>query len=219
MCFRALIISAVVSGLTVIATAQTTQSITAPADASTPKGALKALALALDAGDQPRIKSLMNVTSPMEQKMVDATSEMAVSIAKLKHAMSSKFGESATQTAMGDSPEVLQKSLATIDSAEEKVDGDIALVSLSATPREAMSLKKVSGSWKVSVADQVKDEGLTPPQVDEKMSMVTAQSKLLNDVTAEVESGKYATATDATAALRGKMSGGHDAATAPSPTK
>jgi hypothetical protein len=200
----------VVLGLFLSARGQTTQPTTAPADASTPRGALKALALALDAGDQPRIKSLMNVTSPMEQKMVDATSEMAVSIAKFKHAMSSKYGEAASQNAMGDSPDVLQKSLAVIESADEKVDGDVALVSLSATPHEAMSLKKVSGSWKISVADQVKDEGLTPPQVDEKMSMVTAQSKLLKDVTTEVESGKYATATDATAALRGKMSGGHE---------
>jgi hypothetical protein len=207
---RAAFILSVVFTLAATAAGQSTQPTTAPMEPTTPKDALKALALALDAGDQERIRSLMNVTSPMEQKMVEATSDMAVAIAEFKHAMASKFGQAATQSAMGDSSDVLQKSLATIDSADEKVDGDVALVSLSTVPRESMSLKKISGSWKISVAQQVKDEGLTPQQVDEKMAMVSAQSRMLRDVTADVSSGKYPTAADAAAALRGKMSGGHE---------
>jgi len=196
--------------LSVSARGQATQPATAAVEPSTPKDALKALASALDAGDGARIRSLMNVTSPMEKKMVDASSEMAVAFAEFKYAMNHKFGEAPTLAAMGDSSGELRASFARIDAAEQKLDGDVALVSLSSAPRESMSLLRVSGVWKISVAQQVKDEGLTPQQVDEKMASVSVQTRMLKDLAAEVSSGKYANAADAEAALRGKMSGGHD---------
>jgi hypothetical protein len=199
--------------LSVSVRGQATQPATGPVAGGTPKDALKTFAIALDAGDGPRIRSLMNVTSPMERKIVEATSELAVAIAEFKHAMNGRFGEPATLAAMGDSADVLKQSLAGIDSAEEKVDGDVAVVSL---PRESMSLLRVSGEWRISVAQQVKEEGLTAEQVDEKMASVSGQAKMLKDMSAEVASGKYANAADAAAALRGKMSGGHDNA-APAP--
>jgi hypothetical protein len=213
MRYCAAITSIVMLAIAVAVKGQATQPTTGAVEPTTPKGALKALTIALDAGDRERIRSLMYATSPMEQKMVDATSEMAASVADLKHAMKSKFGELATLSAMGDSSDALEKGLAGIDSAEQKVAGDMAMVSLSSMPRESMTLVKTGDTWKISVTQQVKDEGLTPQQVDEKMATVISQSRMLRDLSSDVTAGKYATASDAAAALRAKMSGGHDAAT------
>jgi hypothetical protein len=146
--------------------------------------------------------------------MVEAITEMAAATAQWKHAMSGKFGATAALSAMGESPDVLQKSLAAIDAANEKIDGDVALVSVAA-PRESHAMKKVGGSWKLSETQIVKDQGLTPQMVDEQMAIVSAQSKMLKDMASEVSQGKYPTAVDAAAALRGKMNIGHEPTTAP----
>jgi len=202
-----------VISLAAAAGGQATQDATPP-DASTPKGALKAFAVALDAGDEARIRSLVDVTSPLEQKMVEAITEMAAATAQWKHAMAARFGAAAAESAMGESPDVLQKSLAAIDAANEKIDGDLALVSVAGL-RESHAMKKVSGSWKLSETQIVKDQGLTPQMVDEQMAIVSAQSKMLRDLATEITDGKYPTAVDAAAALRGKMNSSREPTTAP----
>src|ERR1700722_13903053 len=125
MRFRSAVVSIFVMAIAASARGQATQP-TPTAEPTTPKGALKSLAIALDAGDREKIRGLMYATSPMETKMVDATSEMAAAISDFKHSMIGKFGESAALAALGDPPDALQKSLAGIDSAEQKVVGDLA---------------------------------------------------------------------------------------------
>src|ERR1700722_19177289 len=103
---RAGIVGLMVFSLATGAGGQATQGAGGPADASTPKGALKAFAIALDAGDEARIRSLVDVTSPLEQKMVQAITQMAAATAQWKHAMAARFGAAAAQSAMGESPDV-----------------------------------------------------------------------------------------------------------------
>src|ERR1035441_5815334 len=192
MRYQEVFFSLAVLALAWVAQGQATQPTTEPIEPTTPKGALKSLALALDAGDRERIRSLMYAASPAEQKMVDATSEFAASIADLKHTMARRFGESASFIAMGESSDALPNRLAAIDSADQKVNGDLAVINLSAAmPRDSMSLVRAGGYWKISISQQLKDEGLTPQQVDEKMATVSSQSKILKDLTAEVTAGKY----------------------------
>ncbi len=206
MRFRFAFVSILSLAVANLASGQTSQPTTAPVDATTPKGALKSLAIALDAGDSTAIHNLVNSASPMEDKLVGVMSDMAVTIAGLNKAMVGKFGKEQAAGALGGDPsEMLKQSLMTIDGATEKIDGESATVSISPNPQGAMSLKKIGGLWKVSVADQTK--GLTAPQVDENVAMMGTQMKTLHELTADISAGKYATALDAAAALRGRMGG------------
>jgi hypothetical protein len=219
MWYRAAFFSISIFAIAWVARGQATPPTTEPIEPTTPKGALKSLAIAMDAGDRERIRNLMYTTSPIERKMIDVTSDMAVAIADLKHLMTKRYGEVATQIAMNESPDALPQSLAKIDSAEQKVDGDLAVINLSAAmPRESMSLVRTGDYWKISVPQQIKDEGLTPEQVDEKIATVSSQSRIIRDLTTEVTAGKYPTAADAASALREKMSASHEPASpAPPP--
>jgi hypothetical protein len=181
--------------------AQATQPVLA--DPSTPKGALKALALAMDQGDSEAIHRLMDTSTPAQGKMVDMISEMAGAIADLNRAMSTRFGPVQAQAVMGNSGEQLRQSIADIDTASEVDTGDAATVSIAPTERGTMSLRRVNGFWKISMQNRV--DKLTPQQVDEDVAMLSGQIHGMRDVSAEVRAGKYPTAADAAAALHARM--------------
>ena len=189
------------------AVAQATQPASAAAvavDTTTPKGALKSLAVAMDAGNAPAIRSLLLTTNASEEKMVGAMADVAANIAAMNKAITTRFGQEQAKQALGGDPaEMLKQSMLTIDAATEKVDGDTAIVS---TPsQESMTLKKVGSGWKISVADL--SRGSTPAAVDERVAALSAQMKAMQEVTAGVAAGKYATANDAVAAIRTRLGG------------
>src|SRR6516165_5000234 len=76
-----------------------------PADPSTPRGALKALATAMTAGDADTIKRLLLAGTPTEQRMVSLMSDMAVSIAQLNKAMIGRFGRKPASAVLGGDPD------------------------------------------------------------------------------------------------------------------
>jgi hypothetical protein len=187
-----------------IATGQTSQP--AQFDLTTPKGSLKAFTTALDAGDAGTMRKLLSATTPTEKRMADATIDFAVAIADLNHAMEHRFGREEAQAALPQSSQDLNQSLGFIDKAEEKVDGDSAVVSNTpGTAPSTIMLKKVDGIWKISLADQA--NSTSPKQLDETLTMLTTQCRLMREVTADVKAGKFATASDAASSVRGKLTG------------
>ncbi len=194
----AILIVAVATGF-----AQTSQPTSTPPDPSTPKGTLKALALAINDGDGPKIRDLLGAATPTEQKMVDAMSDTAVALASLNRAMVDRFGHEQTNSAMGDTAAQLKQSLANIDSGREKIVDDSAIVIIGSGPRGTMLLKKMNGSWKLSVAERA--QSLSPQEIDIYMNTLAVQLKALADVTADVQNGKYATAAQAAKSLADKM--------------
>ena len=201
---------------TVARGADATQPATAPSisvaiDPTTPKGALKSLAVAMDGGDAQAIRSLLQTSSPLEERMVGAMTDEAAAIAAFNRSMIKRFGIAEAAAALGGDPaEQLKQSMHNIDTASERIDGDTATISTG--PSETMTLKKSNGTWRVSVA--ALSPGTTPAAVDERIAVVTAQMKAMQDVTAGILAGKYATATDAVAAIRARL-GGPPPATSP----
>ena len=189
-----------------IALAQTLPS-TAPAesiDASTPKAALKSLAMAMAAGDGDRIRGLIDAGTPAQQKVLAVTSRMAGAIAGLNRAMLDRFGRAAVTPVLGDSAEQLQQSLHNIDDSVEKIDRDHAAVSVApGMSQGSMSLHKVDGRWKVQLPAQA--QSMTDEQATENVAMLSAQVTAIQSVTAELQAGKYTTAADAGTALRSKV--------------
>lgn len=183
------------------AAAQSTQS--AALEPTTPKGALKALALAMDHGDADAIRHLMDASTPLQSRMVEVTSEMAAVMADLNRAMAAQFGAAQTQAVLNVSPEQLKQSFTDIDAASETITGDTATVSIAPTDRGTMALHRVNGTWKVSLQKRL--DQLTPQQVDEDVAMLSSQIEGMRQVIAAVRAGKYATAADAGAALHARM--------------
>jgi hypothetical protein len=189
----------------------TTTSMSAMIDPTTPKGALKSLAVAMDGGDGQAIRSLLQTNSPLEERMVNAMTDEAAAIAAFNRSMIARFGPAQATAALGGDPaEQLKQSMHNIDAASERIDGDTATISTG--PTETMTLKKANGVWRVSVA--ALSPGTTPAAVDERIAVVTSQMKAMQDVTAGIAAGKYATAAEAVAAIRARL-GGPPPATAP----
>jgi hypothetical protein len=209
----------------VLAHAQTrpaTAPATAPADASTPKGALKALAQALDAGDRKAVLELLWAQSPSEQKTANATADLAEAAAGLRRAAAKAFGDEAARplgVEVGATPQALDR----IDAARVHLDGERATVRTENAEGPPMVLARSNGVWRVPVGELSKD--VEPADVERTVSALASQAKLLRELTAEVAAGKYKTAADARQALDKRIvqsafpqSGPSTAATKPSGT-
>src|SRR5262245_22775087 len=88
-----------------LASAQTAPATTQsaiPADQSTPRGALRVLGVALDAGDAATIRAVFQISNPEEQKMVDALVRYREAVAKFGKAAAQAFGENEAKKLTGD---------------------------------------------------------------------------------------------------------------------
>src|SRR5688500_13634351 len=67
--------------------APTTAPATLPADASTPRGAMRLLFNATDAGDEAAIRSLLYTSNPTEERVADATARSSSATVVLHRAL------------------------------------------------------------------------------------------------------------------------------------
>jgi hypothetical protein len=172
-------------------------SSSTPADASdpTPKGALKQLAAALRDGDVERIRGVMHATTPAESKMVTAMAEMARAMAALQKSAVKQFGREAAKEVVGDTDATDAESKARIDSADVKISGDTATVTMEDGEETPVVLKRVSGHWKLPMSELSK--GADPAALDERLTGLAEQARLVRDLAGEIETGKYGTPAQA----------------------
>jgi hypothetical protein len=160
--------------------------------------ALKTLAKALQDGDREQIRKVIYAANPTEQKMVDAMAGMAAEIARLNKAAAKAFGDEQAKALTGD----LGAELSRIEDAKVSIDGDVATVVYkpgepapkqtdlaSADPAAPLQLAKVDGKWRVPMAKLSK--GATPEQIEQRLSDVDVQTKVIADITSEITQGKY----------------------------
>ena len=171
---------------------------TALADPSTPKGALKALAQALDAGERKAVLDLLAAKSSAERKTADATADLAEAAAALRRAAAKCFGQQAARP-LGAQPGATQEALDRIDAAKVQIDGDRATVRTETSEGPPMVLERSAGAWRVPVSELCKDT--EPAELDRNVAALAEQSRLLRELAAEVAAGKYKTAPEARQAL------------------
>jgi hypothetical protein len=167
---------------------------TAPVDPTTPKGALKSLAQALDAGDRSAVLNLLSASSPQEQKIADATADLAVATAALRRAAIKSFGEQASR-ALGVDLGATPEAMARIDAARVELDGDKATVRTAEAEGPPMVLVRRDGAWRLQVALLIKD--VEAADIERSLHDVADQTRLLRELTAEVIAGKFKTAAEA----------------------
>jgi hypothetical protein len=178
--------------------ASTTAPTSVPADPSTPKGALKALTLALDAGDREKILSLLRAETDSEKKVAAAWANLAEASALLRRAATNAFGAQASRPLSVD-PGASAEGLARIDAATVAITGDKASLATPQAEGPPMVLVKHNSGWRVPVTEFSKD--IEPSALEQNLRDVSEQSRLMKEVAAEVAAGKYPTALDARKAL------------------
>ena len=164
-------------------------------DLSTPKGAAKAFATAMQNGDAAAAKRASTGGDP---QMIDSLAKLSGSMKKLHDASVAKFGDQGKNlTGGGGGPDFSDWSKK-IDDATIKEDGDTATLTLK-DGGEPLKLKKINGEWKVDVAP------LTTEMASMGSAMVDSMSKAADETAGEINSGKYKTPQEAQQSLSTKM--------------
>ena len=182
------------------------------------RDALKTLAKALQEGNGERIRQVIHAADPTERKMVDAMTAMAVQIAQLYKASSKAFGEEQAKSLTGD----VTAEMSRIDGAEVSIQGDSATVRYKEeappvqgetkgpdkdapppAPAPPMVMKKVDGRWQVPMSELSK--GSTPEEIEQRLSDLEAQTKIIAELTGEITQGKYKSAEKAAEAWEVRM--------------
>lgn len=129
-----------------------TQPASAPVavDDSTPRGTLKMLLSAMQAGDADKLHALLVARSPLEQRMVDAIVKRADAEKRFRAAVEKAYGATGARALVNDSEAQTAAGLAQLDAAEEKIEGEVAHVN--AGEGSDMRLQKIEGKWRVPIA-------------------------------------------------------------------
>ena len=162
---------------------------------ATPKGALKLLAIALRDGDADRIRQVMYAANPSESKMVTAMADMAKSMAALQKSAVKAFGREGAKEVVGDTDATDSESKARIDSADVKVQGDTATVTMEDGEEAPVVLKRVDGRWRMPMSELSRGADLAA--LEERLAGLAEQSRLVRELAEEVGSGKYASPAQA----------------------
>jgi hypothetical protein len=174
-----------------------------PINTQSPRGTMKVLSQAMEAGDPAAIKKVMHAKTPEEEKMVAAMSAQAEAIGKLKSASVAKFGAQEAKKLVGDTAAQLAQALLMFDAAGEKIEGETATVSPQGDPQQAIHLVKVGNDWKLSVADMAKT--VPAGQIDRALADMNLQAKILTEIASGISSGQYKTPEDAGKDLQQKL--------------
>jgi hypothetical protein len=198
-------------------TAPATTQASVATDQTTPRGALKVLTVAMNKGDATTIKSVFAPSSPLEDKMVAAVLGQQSAMMNFHNAAVKAFGEAdAKKLPPGDVDAAVAESLSALDKFPEAVTGDTATVG---EGEQVLHLKKQGEKWTLPVSSLAPQ--ITAENVDQQLAAMGEQSKVLTDMTEDMNAGKYKTADDAGKALQLKamqqmMSHQGGAATQPS---
>lgn len=177
-------------------TSTTTHAAKIPADQSTPRGALKLLAQALETGDGGKVLLVLHAANATETKIAAATADLAAANGAVRNAAIKAYGEEAAKKFVAGS---LSEASDRLDSAAEKIDGDRATVNTAEDDAEPLTLIRVDGKWVIPLTSVA--TGVAQTDVDRNLQDVEAQIHLLRSVGDQIAQGKFKTVEEARAAL------------------
>jgi hypothetical protein len=185
------------------ATKPATKPATAPADLSTPKGALRAFATALHDGDARELRRAVATTNPSEDRMLGAMADWAAALIRLHDTTARAFGDAGAGRFTGDSDAQYAQSLARIDAADVALDGDKAQVRYPGDAEPQYELTRAGGEWKVPMAQF--SHGADAATLDRRIAESKVQTRIILDLIADIEAGKYRSAEAASDAWQSKI--------------
>jgi hypothetical protein len=178
-------------------TRHATAPTSAPVDQTTPKGALKFLARALEAGDRKMLLDVLDAASPNERKIAEATAGLAEATAELRRASIQTFGETASG-ALGVNMSAVSEAMTRVDASIETITGDKATVTSTEDPTDSLILVQRDRKWRVPMSQIAGPAGVVNDADLEKNLHDSAEhAKLLKRLAGEVSAGKFKTAIEA----------------------
>jgi hypothetical protein len=184
----------------------TTVPTTLPADASTPKGALRMLFAATDAGDEKAIRALLFTTNAAEERLADATARSAAALYAMNKALVGTLGADEAHKFMPDPAIAARARDQKVPNLVEQIspEGQSATVRLDGLGAfEPLDFKKVGDQWKLRVGKKL--QSIAPADLEKQLAMVEIQVKVLNDVAADLNAGKLKTVADIKQAMEAKV--------------
>ncbi|HEY2585624.1 MAG TPA: hypothetical protein VGI81_07665 [Tepidisphaeraceae bacterium] len=190
----------IVVGRTSAALAVGSGPATAPAaaDLSTPFKAAQALDAAIRAGDASAIRAATTDATEGDYRALESYSAFIRSTENLRDAAVAKFGAGARSAALNIPTG--KGAWDTEAAVETKIDGDTAVLLARANRQPIQKLKKRDGLWRVDLGQSM---GRT--QLAEHAAQWRAVAKVMDRTAGEITDGQYASASDASAALRSAM--------------
>jgi len=154
----------------------------------------------MTSGDTNAIRSVLKSDTPQENTILDTLIGVYDATAKFGKTAEETFGAEEARKLTGDKSAMLSEQLMQLAMMPEKVDGDAAYVG--EAPQQ-VQLAKVDGKWRVPVGKLVGDKEAS--QVQTVLADMKTQTKIWNDVAAEIKAEKYKTAEEAGQALQLRM--------------
>lgn len=166
-------------------------------DLSSPKAAAKTFATAMTTGDAETAKK---ASTGVEPKVIESMAAAMGNMKKLHDAAVAKFGDEGKAFA-GMGPAGDDDMVKKVEEATEEITGETATVK----PKDghAMKLKKVDGSWKVDLAEE-----MAGPAAAMGTAMFDKLAAAAKTTTDEIAAGKYKNAAEAKMAMGKSMMGG-----------
>ena len=131
----------------------TTAPTSAPVDQTTPKGALKLLAQALEAGDRKMLLDLLHADSARRSRRSPRRRRgWRRRRRSCGGPRSSAFGECRVAPRWASNMAAVSDAMARVDASTEKIDGDKATVTSPIDPADSMMLVRRDAKWRVPMA-------------------------------------------------------------------
>jgi len=169
-----------------------------PANQSTPRGALRVLAAAIDTGDGATIRAVFQTTNPQEQKLVDSRVSYSDAVAKFGKAAVEVFGPEEARKLTGDQAAAQAESLRALQAMPEHIEADTATVG--ADKQTQIHLTLVDGKWKVAV--DLLTQSVSASEIQKVIDDMLIQAQIFTDVTAEMLNDKFKSVEDASDAIQ-----------------
>jgi RNA polymerase sigma factor (sigma-70 family) len=164
---------------------------TAPFDRTTPLGALRDFADALEQSDSNRVMAAMQAESPTARRIAVAMAEAVAVERDLKRAVAARFGKKQVTVVNVNFGQAAFKTGDDLSDAVTYTDADHAVVRLPSRSRpdkpHSVQLVRVNGLWKFSDKDA--------PGIDDGEDVAAAAFRksavLMRQTEAEISAGKY----------------------------
>jgi hypothetical protein len=167
--------------------------VAAEPDYTSPKAAFQTYTAALAAGDAAAAKASV-VSNDKIDKLLDGQIAYAAREKKFRDAIIKRFPDEAKNL-----PDPSVENLKAIEKADVKVDGDTATLTTTQTPGP-VKLQRVDGKWKVDLVSMY-----PPDNIEQVVRFRTALGEIIEDMTPEIEAGKFKTYDDVKTNLESRM--------------
>ena len=170
-------------------------------DPNSPKGALKALYEAMEAGDAGAVRAQFHASNDVEKDLADAYAAQLTAAKALGDAAKAKY------TAAGDALSKglpLKDEIAKLETAEVTVDGDTATYKPPAAGAAGKPLRliKSGGRWRLSIADYA---GGSADALPGQTAVLRDMTAVFQSTAADILADKFPTPADAQRALQQKL--------------